>query len=113
MPSFNFAKHIHPFFITHFNLFFTNLFLQKSLDVSDQLKDSGGTKQPPSPDVPQSTEPDQRVTITFAQLVNNFTNIFKGIAKRQGLGDPGYLAISVNQMKTFLDEFSKLRFVLH
>jgi myosin-9 len=49
------------------------------------------------------------VTITFAQLVNNFTNIFKGIAKQQGLGDPGYLAISVNQMKSFLDEFSKRR----
>ena len=83
---------------------------QKSLDVSDHLRESG-TKPPPSPTTPQSTEVDQRVTITFAQLVNNFTNIFKGIAKRQGLNDPGYLAISVNQMKSFLDEFSKGRCV--
>jgi hypothetical protein len=85
-----------------------SLTLQKSLDVSDHLRESG-TKPPPSPTTPQSTEVDQRVTITFAQLVNNFTNIFKGIAKRQGLNDPGYLAISVNQMKSFLDEFSKGR----
>ena len=57
---------------------------------------------------PPVSDVDHRVTITFAQLA---TNIFKGTAKRQGLGDPGYLAISVNQMKSFLDEFSKGRLV--
>ena len=77
------------------------------------MKDSG-TKPHPTTNVhePQPTEVERRVTITFAQLVNNFTNTFKGVAKRQGLSDPGYLAISVDQMKSFLDEFSK-RWCVH
>jgi hypothetical protein len=81
-----------------------SLTLQKSLESSDQTQDTQS-----NPPAPQPTEVERRVTITFAQLVNNFTNIFKGIAKRQGLSDPGYLAISTNQMKSFLDEFSKGR----
>ena len=68
---------------------------------------SNKTKQTANAPPPVS-DVDHRVTITFAQLA---TNIFKGNAKRQGLGDPGYLAISVNQMKSFLDEFSKGRLV--
>ena len=84
--------------------------LQKSFEASDKQNDSStNTETTPHPQEPPATEVERRVTITFAQLVNNFTNIFKGIAKRHGLSDPGYTAISINQMKSFLDEFSKGR----
>ena len=77
--------------------------VQKSLEASDQKEGLA----PPAPTTGEQTMP--AVTITFAQLVNNFTNIFKGIAKRQGLSDPSHVAISINQMKAFLDEFNKGR----
>ena len=46
-----------------------------------------------------------------SQLVFNFDNIFRSIAKREGLNDPCHIAIGVNQIKTFLDEFGKSRCV--
>lgn len=58
----------------------------------------------------QSLSGEPRVSITFSQLVNNFSNIFKGIAKREGLNDPCHISIGINQIKTFLDEFSKARY---
>lgn len=65
-----------------------------------------------STDVEKSSDNENgepKVTITFAQMVNNFSNIFKGIAKREGLNDPCHMSIGINQIKTFLDEFSKAR----
>ena len=52
------------------------------------------------------------MSITFSQLVNNFSNIFKGIAKREGLNDSCHISIGINQIKTFLDEFSKARYCI-
>ena len=50
-----------------------------------------------------------RVYITFSQLVDNFSSIFRGIAHHEGLNDPCYIAVGINHIKTLLDEFSKAR----
>ena len=57
------------------------------------------------------TAKEPHITITFSQLVNNFSNIFKGLAKREGLNDSSYITIGINQIKTFLDEFTTARSV--
>jgi len=58
---------------------------------------------------PPAEEP--RINLTLSQLVCNFDNIFRGIAKKEGLNDPNHIAIGVNQLRTILDEFGKARFV--
>ena len=50
-----------------------------------------------------------KISLTFSQLVSNFDNIFRGIAKREGLNDPCHISIGINQIKTFLDELGKAR----
>lgn len=50
-----------------------------------------------------------KISLTFSQLVFNFDSIFRSIAKREGLNDPCHIAIGVNQIRTFLDEFGKSR----
>ncbi len=57
----------------------------------------------------RSEEP--KISLTFSQLVCNFDNIFRGIAKREGLNDSCHISIGINQIKTFLDEFGKARCV--
>jgi hypothetical protein len=49
------------------------------------------------------------VHITFSQLVENFSSIFKGIAKHEGLNDPCYISVGINHIKTLLDEFNKAK----
>ncbi len=75
------------------------LWLQSSVEVSSDRDVSSGSKEEP------------KISLTFSQLVFNFDSIFRGIAKREGLNDPCHIAIGVNQIKTFLDEFGKARLV--
>ena len=68
--------------------------MESSLESSEKTKEN---KEEP------------KINLTFSQLVSNFDNIFRGIAKREGLNDPCHISIGVNQIKTFLDEFGKAR----
>ncbi len=68
---------------------------------------SQSSEDVPSPDKEESIN--SKLSITVSQLVNNFSNIFKGIAKREGLSDPCTISIGMNQIKTLLDEFGKAR----
>ncbi len=52
-----------------------------------------------------------KINLTLSQLVCNFDNIFRSIAKKEGLNDPSHISIGVNQLRTFLDEFGKSRYV--
>lgn len=61
--------------------------------------------------VASASKEEPKISLTFSQLVFNFDNIFRGIAKREGLNDPCHIAIGINQIKTFLDEFGKSRLV--
>ena len=58
---------------------------------------------------PAESAEDPKINLTLSQLVSNFDNIFRGIAKREGLNDPCHISIGVNQIRTFLDEFGKAR----
>ena len=78
--------HVHTHTHTH-----THTRTQNSLEGED--------KDPEEP----------KITITFNQLVNNFSNIFRGIAKQEGLNDTCHISIGINQIKTFIDEFEKAR----
>ncbi len=71
---------------------------------------SSGEVPPPDKEETSPTPTNSKVSITVSQLVNNFSNIFKGIAKREGLSDPCTISIGVNQIKTLLDEFGKARY---
>ena len=82
----------------HFVMYGVRAMLQSSVESSTDKEKSSET---------ENNEP--KVAITFYQLVNNFSNIFKGIAKREGLNDPCHISIGINQIKTFLDEFGKAR----
>ena len=47
---------------------------------------------------------------TFEQLVNKFASIYRNMARREDLlVDSSDVAISINQIRTFLDEFVKTR----
>ena len=50
-------------------------------------------------------------TMTFDDLINNFTNIMKGVVNSdESVNNPSSLIqIGVNQFKCFLDEFIKSR----
>ncbi len=71
---------------------------------------SSGEVPPPGKEETATSPTNSKVSITVSQLVNNFSNIFKGIAKREGLSDPCTISIGVNQIKTLLDEFGKARY---
>lgn len=70
---------------------------------------SQSSEEVPPPGKEDSSFTNSKIAITVSQLVNNFSNIFKGIAKREGLSDPCIISIGVNQIKTLLDEFGKAR----
>ena len=47
---------------------------------------------------------------TFEQLVNKFASIYRNMARREDLlVHSSDVAISINQIRTFLDEFVKTR----
>ena len=72
--------------------------IQNSMECSTEVHREKASR----PEKPQ-------VHITFSQLVDNFSSIFKGIAKHEGLNDPCYISVGINHIKTLLDEFNKAK----
>ena len=59
-------------------------------------------------DVGVNATPSTSNSLTFNQLVNNFTTIYRSMAKQEGLKlDSSDVAICINQIRTFLAEFVK------
>ena len=55
-----------------------------------------------------SAVPNASNSLTFNQLVTNFTAVFRSMAKQEGLKvDSSDVAICINQIRTFLGEFVK------
>ena len=51
--------------------------------------------------------------LTCEQLVNSFTNIYRSMAKREGLVvSDSDVSIGINQIRAFLDEFSKMKYAI-
>ena len=70
-------------------------FFRVLLDVNLHFQDVGG-----------NTAPNASNSLSYNQLVSNFTTIYRSMAKQEGLKlDSSDVAISVNQIKAFLGEF--------
>ena len=102
------ARNLHWNTVQYVRMYLANnkmMFPFSLLGWQNSVESKEGASSPPA------EEP--RINLTLSQLVCNFDNIFRGIAKKEGLNDPNHIAIGVNQLRTILDEFGKARYVQH